>query len=81
MEQALDKLIPFGYSVFVDTDITVLDESGNRAKNLVLRNKKLAEADITLSPAAFVYDLSLIHILVFASLSVLRLSFPLETLK
>ena len=55
MEQALDKLIPFGYSVFVDTDITVL-ESGNRAKNLVLRNKKLAEADITLSPAAFVYD-------------------------
>lgn len=54
--QALDKLIPFGYSVFVDTDITVLDESGNRAKNLVLRNKKLAEADITLSPAAFVYD-------------------------
>lgn len=56
MEQALDKLIPFGYSVFVDTDITVLDESGNRAKNLVLRNKKLAEADITLSPAAFVYD-------------------------
>lgn len=56
MEQALDKLIPFGYSVFVDTDITVLDESGNRAKNLVLRNKKLAEADITLSPATFVYD-------------------------
>lgn len=56
MEQALGKLIPFGYSVFVDTDITVLDESGNRAKNLVLRNKKLAEADITLSPAAFVYD-------------------------
>ena len=56
MEQALDKLIPFGYSVFVDSDITVLDESGNRAKNLVLRNKKLAEADITLSPAAFVYD-------------------------
>lgn len=56
MEQALDKLIPFGYSVFVDTDITVLDESGNRAQNLVLRNKKLAEADITLSPAAFVYD-------------------------
>ena len=56
MEQALDKLIPFGYSVFVDTDITVLDESGNRAKNLVLRNKKLVEADITLSPAAFVYD-------------------------
>lgn len=56
MEQALDKLIPFGYSVFVDTDITVLDESGNRAKNLVLRNKKLAEADITLSPVAFVYD-------------------------
>ena len=56
MEQALDKLIPFGYSVFVDTDITVLDESGSRAKNLVLRNKKLAEADITLSPAAFVYD-------------------------
>ena len=55
MEQALDKLIPFGYSVFVDTDITVLDESGNRAKNLVL-HKKLAEADITLSPAAFVYD-------------------------
>ena len=53
---AMDKLIPFGYSVFVDTDITVLDESGNRAKNLVLRNKKLAEADITLSPAAFVYD-------------------------
>ena len=56
MEQALGKLIPFGYSVFVDTDITVLDESGNRAQNLVLRNKKLAEADITLSPAAFVYD-------------------------
>lgn len=56
MEQALDKLIPFGYSVFVDSDITVLDESGNRAQNLVLRNKKLAEADITLSPAAFVYD-------------------------
>lgn len=56
MEQALDKLIPFGYSVFVDTDITVLDESGNRAQNLVLRNKKLAEADITLNPAAFVYD-------------------------
>ncbi len=56
MEHALDKLIPFGYSVFVDTDITVLDESGNRAQNLVLRNKKLAEADITLSPAAFVYD-------------------------
>ena len=56
MEQALDKLIPFGYSVFVDTDITVLDESGSRAKNLVLRNKKLAEADITLSPATFVYD-------------------------
>ena len=56
MEQALDKLIPFGYSVFVDSDITVLDESGNRAKNLVLRNKKLAEADITLSPATFVYD-------------------------
>lgn len=56
MEQALDKLIPFGYSVFVDTDITVLDESGRRAKNLVLRNKKLAEADITLSPATFVYD-------------------------
>lgn len=56
MEQALDKLIPFGYSVFVDTDITVLDESGNRAKNLVLRNKKLAEADITLNPATFVYD-------------------------
>lgn len=56
MEQALDKLIPFGYSVFVDTDITVLDESGNRAQNLVLRNKKLAEADITLSPVAFVYD-------------------------
>lgn len=56
MEQALDKLIPFGYSVFVDSDITVLDESGNHAKNLVLRNKKLAEADITLSPAAFVYD-------------------------
>lgn len=56
MEQALDKLIPFGYSVFVDSDITVLDESGNRAKNLVLRNKKLAEADITLIPAAFVYD-------------------------
>lgn len=56
MEQALDKLIPFGYSVFVDTDITVLDESGRRALNLVLRNKKLAEADITLSPAAFVYD-------------------------
>lgn len=51
-----DKSIPFGYSVFVDSDITVLDESGNRAKNLVLRNKKLAEADITLSPAAFVYD-------------------------
>lgn len=56
MEQALEKLIPFGYSVFVDTDITVLDESGSRAKNLVLRNKKLAEADITLSPATFVYD-------------------------
>lgn len=56
MEQALDKLIPFGYSVFVDTDITVLDESGRRALNLVLRNKKLAEADITLSPATFVYD-------------------------
>lgn len=56
MERALEKLIPFGYSVFVDTDITVLDESGNRAQNLVLRNKKLAEADITLSPAAFVYD-------------------------
>ena len=56
MEQALDKLIPFGYSVFVDSDITVLDESGSRAKNLVLRNKKLAEADITLSPATFVYD-------------------------
>lgn len=56
MEQALGKLIPFGYSVFVDTDITVLDESGNRAQNLVLRNKKLAEADITLTPAAFVYD-------------------------
>lgn len=56
MEQALDKLIPFGDSVFVDTDITVLDESGNRAQNLVLHNKKLAEADITLSPAAFVYD-------------------------
>lgn len=56
MEQALDKLIPFGYSVFVDTDITVLDESGSRAKNLVLRNKKLEEADITLSPATFVYD-------------------------
>lgn len=56
MEQALDKLIPFGYSVFVDSDITVLDESGNRAQNLVLRNKKLAEADITLSPATFVYD-------------------------
>ena len=56
MEQALGKLIPFGYSVFVDTDITVLDESGNRAQNLVLRNKKLAEADITLNPAAFVYD-------------------------
>lgn len=56
MEQALDKLIPFGYSVFVDSDITVLDESGRRAKNLVLCNKKLAEADITLSPAAFVYD-------------------------
>lgn len=56
MEQALDKLIPFGYSVFVDSDITVLDESGRRALNLVLRNKKLAEADITLSPAAFVYD-------------------------
>ena len=56
MEQALDKLIPFGYSVFVDTDITVMDESGRRALNLVLRNKKLAEADITLSPAAFVYD-------------------------
>ena len=56
MEQALDKLIPFGYSVFVDSDITVLDESGRRALNLVLRNKKLAEADITLSPATFVYD-------------------------
>ena len=56
MEQALDKLIPIGYSVFVDTDITVLDESGRRALNLVLRNKKLAEADITLSPATFVYD-------------------------
>lgn len=56
MEQALDKLIPFGYSVFVDSDITVLDESGRRAKNLVLCNKKLAEADITLSPATFVYD-------------------------
>ena len=56
MEQALDKLIPFGYSVFVDTDITVLDESGRRALNLVLRNKKLAEADITLNPATFVYD-------------------------
>mgnify|MGYP000304441563 CR=1 FL=1 len=56
MEQALDKLIPFGYSVFVDTDITVMDESGRRALNLVLRNKKLAEADITLSPATFVYD-------------------------
>lgn len=56
MEQALEKLIPFGYSVFVDTDITVLDESGRRALNLVLRNKKLAEADITLSPATFVYD-------------------------
>ena len=56
MEQALDKLIPFGYSVFVDTDITVLDESGRRALNLVLRNKKLAEADITLSPATFVYN-------------------------
>lgn len=56
MEQALDKLIPFGYSVFVDTDITVLDETGNRAKNLVLRNKKLAEADITLNPGTFVYD-------------------------
>lgn len=56
MEQALDKLIPFGYSVFVDTDITVLDESGRRALNLVLHNKKLAEADITLSPATFVYD-------------------------
>lgn len=56
MEQALDKLIPFGYSVFVDTDITVLDESGRRALNLVLRNKKLAEADITLSPATFIYD-------------------------
>lgn len=56
MEQALDKLIPFGYSVFADSDITVLDESGRRALNLVLRNKKLAEADITLSPATFVYD-------------------------
>lgn len=56
MEQALDKLIPFGYSVFVDSDITVLDESGRRALNLVLRNKKLAEADITLSPATFVYN-------------------------
>lgn len=56
MEQALDKLIPFGYSVFVDTDITVLDESGRRALNLVLCNKKLAEADITLNPATFVYD-------------------------
>lgn len=56
MEQALDKLIPFGYSVFVDSDITVLDESGRRALNLVLRNKKLAEAYITLSPATFVYD-------------------------
>lgn len=56
MELALDKLIPFGYSVFVDTDITVMDESGRRALNLVLRNKKLAEADITLSPATFVYD-------------------------
>ena len=56
MERALDKLIPFGYSVFVDTDITVMDESGRRALNLVLRNKKLAEADITLSPATFVYD-------------------------
>lgn len=56
MEQALDKLIPFGYSVFVDSDITVMDESGRRALNLVLRNKKLAEADITLSPATFVYD-------------------------
>lgn len=56
MEQALDKLIPFGYSVFVDSDITVLDESGRRALNLVLRNKKLAEADITLSSATFVYD-------------------------
>ena len=57
MEQALEKLIPMGYSVSVnDSAITVLDESGNRAKNLVLRNKKLAEADITLSPATFVYD-------------------------
>lgn len=57
MEQALEKLIPFGYSVSVnDSAITVLDESGNQAKNLVLCNKKLAEADITLSPAAFVYD-------------------------
>lgn len=57
MEQALEKLIPMGYSVSVnDSAITVLDESGRRALNLVLRNKKLAEADITLSPAAFVYD-------------------------
>lgn len=57
MEQALEKLIPFGYSVSVnDSAITVLDESGNQAKNLVLCNKKLAEADITLSPATFVYD-------------------------
>lgn len=57
MEQALEKLIPMGYSVSVnDSAITVLDESGRRALNLVLRNKKLAEADITLSPATFVYD-------------------------
>lgn len=57
MEQALEKLIPLGYSVSVNTtDITVLDEAGNRAKNLVLRNKKLAEADITLNPGTFVYD-------------------------
>lgn len=57
MEQALEKLIPMGYSVSVnDSAITVLDESGNQAKNLVLCNKKLAEADITLSPATFVYD-------------------------
>lgn len=57
MEQALEKLIPMGYSVSVNNSaITVLDESGRRALNLVLRNKKLAEADITLSPATFVYD-------------------------
>lgn len=62
MKEALEKLVPLGYSVYVNTssatgsEITAADESGSRARNLVLRNKRLAEADITLNPGTFVYD-------------------------